>query len=200
MTLILVRHGESEGNTRGIITGSLDLDLTTAGRQQAMRVGARLASERVAAVYASSRIRAIRTAEEIGLHHGLVPRPLAGLDEYNYGAAEGLTWADFRERYPRPEADGGWSRVPGEEGRDRFRRRVADTIDLLGDRHRDETAVVACHGGTILHVLGHILGLGSEETPPVTIGNCSITRLDQRNGRSVILTLNDRCHLGGDAP
>lgn len=39
MTLILVRHGESQGNIQGIITGSLDLDLTDLGREQARRVG-----------------------------------------------------------------------------------------------------------------------------------------------------------------
>lgn len=41
-TLVLVRHGESEGNARNIFTGRLDLPLTERGRQQAIAVAERL--------------------------------------------------------------------------------------------------------------------------------------------------------------
>ena len=195
MTLILVRHGESEGNIRGIITGSLDLDLTDLGREQARRVGERLASEPVAALYASTRIRAANTAAAIGAHHGLEPTLIAGLDEYRYGVAEGLTWAEFAERYPRDMADWGRGAVPGEEGRDLFRTRVATAIDELAERHVQDVAVVACHGGTILHVLAHIMQLPADSAPRTRIGNCSITTITHANGRAEITLVNDLCHL-----
>lgn len=195
MTLILVRHGESQGNVRGVITGSQDLDLTERGHEEARRVGLRLASEPVAALYSSSRIRAINTARAIGHHHNLEPIPIAGLDEYNYGVAEGLTWEQFRERYPRDLEDWGRGAVPGEEGRDVFRLRVATSIDQLAERHIQDLAVVACHGGTILHVLAHIMGLPADSAPRTRIGNCSVTTIEHRNGALEILTVNDLCHL-----
>ena len=50
MTLILVRHGQSEGNVKEIITGSLDVKLTDYGYQQAQLVGMKLSSETITAV------------------------------------------------------------------------------------------------------------------------------------------------------
>ena len=195
MTLVLVRHGESQGNVLGIITGSMDLDLTDLGREQARRVGQRLATEPVAALYASTRIRAANTAAAIGAHHNLEPTLIEGLDEYRYGEAEGLTWEDFRERFPRGMKEWGTGAVLGEEGRDVFRTRVAAAIDLLAERHNEDLAVVACHGGTILHILAHVMQLPTNSAPRTRIGNCSITTIDHTNGRPEILTVNDLCHL-----
>jgi broad specificity phosphatase PhoE len=195
MTLILVRHGESEGNIRGIITGSMDLDLTDLGREQARLVGQRLAAEPVAAIYASTRVRAAKTAAAIGAHHNLKPILIEGLDEYRYGEAEGLTWEDFRERFPRGMKDWGAGAVPGEEGRGVFRTRVAAAIDLLAKRHSKDLAVVACHGGTILHILAHVMQLPSNSAPRTRIGNCSITTIEHTNGRTEITLVNDLCHL-----
>ena len=80
MTLILVRHGESEGNARGVITGSLDLDLTELGREQARRVGARFAEHPIAAIYSSTLQRAANTGAAVAVHHELEVERLAGLD------------------------------------------------------------------------------------------------------------------------
>ncbi len=195
MTLVLVRHGESHGNTRGIITGSMDLDLTDLGRQQAGLVGQRLASEPVAALYASTRIRASNTAAAIGAHHNLEPTLIEGLDEYRYGEAEGLTWAELAERFPDATQNWGRGAVPGEEGRHVFRTRVGAAIDELADRHTKDLAVVACHGGTILHALAHTMQLPPNAAPRTRIGNCSITTIDHANGHAEILTVNDICHL-----
>jgi 2,3-bisphosphoglycerate-dependent phosphoglycerate mutase len=195
MTLILVRHGESQGNIQGIITGALDLDLTDLGREQARRVGQRLASEPVAALYASTRIRASNTAAAIGTHHNLDPILIEGLDEYRYGEAEGLTWPELAERFPTTRQDWGRGSVPGEEGRDVFRQRVGAAIDELAERHTQDLAVVACHGGTILHALAHTMQLPPNAAPRTRIGNCSITTITHTNNRPEILHVNDRCHL-----
>ena len=94
MTLILVRHGESEGNTRRIMQGSLDMPLTEAGREQARLVAARLASMPIAAVYSSPLSRAFETAQVIAAHHAVDVQPIAGLREGGRGEAQGLTWAE----------------------------------------------------------------------------------------------------------
>jgi probable phosphoglycerate mutase len=195
MTIILVRHGESYGNIQGIITGSMDLDLTDLGRDQARRVGQRLASEPVAALYASTRIRASNTAAAIGVHHNLPTILIEGFDEYRYGEAEGLTWAELAERFPEAVKNWGYGTVPGEEGRDVFRTRVSTAIDELAQRHTDDLAVVACHGGTILHILAHVMKLSPNSTPRTRIGNCSITTISHSTAHSEILIVNDLCHL-----
>ena len=50
------------------------------------------------------------------------------------------------ERYQLTTSDWGRGVVPGEEGHPVFRTRVAETIDVLRERHREDLALVACHG------------------------------------------------------
>ena len=196
MTLILVRHGESEGNARGVITGSLDLGLTERGREQARLVGARLASERVGAIYASTLRRASNTGVAIAEHHGTGVQELAGLDEYCYGEAQGLSWPQIAEKYDLTTSDWGRGVVPGEEGHPSFRQRVAETVDELRVRHREDVAVVACHGGTIIQTLAHLFDLPVHTSPRTRITNCSLTVIEHRGGRDEVVTVNDACHLG----
>ncbi|MBG93552.1 MAG: hypothetical protein CL792_06190 [Chloroflexi bacterium] len=195
MALILVRHGQSEGNVKEIITGSMNVGLTEHGYKQAKLVGMKLSVEPITAVYTSSRIRAIETGSAIAMHHKLDTKPLAEFDEYMYGDAEGMTWNEFAKQYPRNLENWGIDAVPGEEGRQNFRDRVAIAFDFLSEKHKDDLAVIACHGGTILHILGHILGTSAIEIPRFRIGNCSLTKVLYENNRNVIVNANDTCHL-----
>ncbi len=195
MTLIFVRHGQSEGNARGVITGSLDLDLTDRGREQARLVGARLASEPVAAVYASTLRRAANTGAAVAAHHSIEVERIADLDEYRYGEAEGLAWPEMVERWNLTPDDWGRGVVPGEEGHPAFRARIGSAIDELRARHREDVAVVACHGGTIIQALGHLLELPAHASPRTRIANCSLTVMAHRAGRDEIVVVNDVCHL-----
>jgi broad specificity phosphatase PhoE len=195
VTLILVRHGQSEGNARGVITGSLDLDLTDRGREEARLAGARLAAEPVVAVYSSALCRAANTGAAIATHHELEVQQLGALNEYSYGEAQGLSWPEIAERYQLTASDWGRGVVPGEEGHPAFRERIGSTIDLLLERHREDVAVVACHGGTIIQTLGHLLGLPPHTSPRTRIVNCSLTVIEHRQGRDEIAVVNDVCHL-----
>ena len=195
MMLILVRHGESEGNAQGVITGSLDLDLTERGREQARLVGERLSSEPLVAVYASTLRRASNTGAAVAAHHSIEVQQLEELDEYRYGDAEGLAWPEIAKKYSLTTNDWGRGVVPGEEGHSVFRRRVATTIDLLLERHREDVAVVACHGGTIIQTLAHLFGLPEHASPRTRITNCSLTIVEHRGGRDEITMMNDVCHL-----
>ncbi|MGH3645396.1 MAG: 2,3-bisphosphoglycerate-dependent phosphoglycerate mutase, partial [Mycobacterium sp.] len=63
-TLVLLRHGESEGNARGEFTGWLDVPLTEDGRAEAVRSGELLAAAGILpdVVHTSVLRRAIGTA------------------------------------------------------------------------------------------------------------------------------------------
>jgi broad specificity phosphatase PhoE len=195
VTLILVRHGQSEGNARGVICGSLDVALTDRGHDEARRVGDHLASHPVAAVYSSALRRAAETGTAIARHHALEVVPVEALNEYHYGEAQGLTWPQMIERYQLTTRDWGRGIVPGEEGYEAFRSRVGVAIDAIAERHRDDLAVIACHGGTIIQTLGHLLGLPPHTSPRARVTNCSITILEHRQDQLEIVTVNDVCHL-----
>tara|TARA_Y100000588_G_scaffold366656_1_gene432591 strand:+ start:408 stop:1001 length:594 start_codon:yes stop_codon:yes gene_type:complete len=195
MTVVFVRHGESEGNARGVITGSLDLDLTDRGRLQAQQVGVRLAPEPVVSVYSSRLRRASQTALAIARHHDLDVEEIVELNEYEYGEAEGLAWTDIAKKYDLTAVDWGRGAVPGEEGHRQFRSRVAQAVDELLERHRDDFAVVACHGGTIIQTLAHLFALPIDVSPRTRIANCSLTVIEHRVRGCEVTAVNDCCHL-----
>jgi 2,3-bisphosphoglycerate-dependent phosphoglycerate mutase len=103
-TLVLLRHGESVWNAKGLFTGWVDVDLSEAGEREA-RHGGRLlkdADVRPDVVHTSVLKRAIRTAnlalEEADLLWLPVRRSWR-LNERHYGALQGKDKAQTREEY-----------------------------------------------------------------------------------------------------
>ena len=195
MTLVFVRHGESEGNATRTVQGWLDVALTARGRAQAEATAARLAAEPVAAVYSSSLARALETARVIAEPHGLAVTALDDLREYGYGEAQGLRWEDVHARWPHDAEEWGVGHIPGEEGGAVFRARVAAAFDVLAERHRREMVVIASHGGAINQVLAHVLGLPVGARAHTTVENCALTVIETDGRRPVLAGLNDGRHL-----
>lgn len=206
MTLILVRHGESLGNIRGLMQGQLDMPLTDTGREQAISVAERLKFEGGAhRIVASPLVRAYATAEVIGR---VLSLPVIGdqrLMEYDFGEASGLKVSEVRDRYP------GWSwlsdkvdsvevpQIPGEEGLADFEARVFKAVSEFVAL--DGQTIVVTHGGVVMAVLNAVLQthgnlVTGSRRAPFPMKNCSITELGQdAEGRLVLRRHNDYCHL-----
>lgn len=197
MTIVLVRHGESEGNARRIFQGWLDSGLTDLGRRQAEAVGARFASEPVAAIYSSDLARARDTAAAVARHHTLEVIELPAFREYGYGEAQGLTWAEVTERWPVEPGDIGSHAIPGEEGFPAFRARVVAAWQPLAERHAEELAICVVHGGTINQIVSHVLGLAPDVRAPIRVANCAASFIETTDARSSIRSMNESCHLDG---
>ena len=196
MTLLFVRHGESEGNLRRIMQGWLDLPLSELGARQAEVVARRVANAGATRLYASPLRRAWQTAERIAAVTGLPLEPAAGFREYGYGEAQGLTWAEAVDRFGVGTGDWGTGKVPGEEGASVFHARVTAAFDELAERHREDVAIVVSHGGTIARLVVHVLGAPvTAYLPFATPSNVSITAFAWDRDRVVLAGLNDACHL-----
>ncbi len=103
-TLVLVRHGESEWNLKGLFTGWVDADLSPRGEAEARRGGELLveAGIRPDVVHTSLLTRAIRTANLALEAAGLLWLPVHRswrLNERHYGALQGKNKAQTREAY-----------------------------------------------------------------------------------------------------
>jgi len=196
--LLLIRHGESQGNAGGFIQGHLDFELTALGREQAEATAARLLSDSIDRIVTSPLLRASTTAEAFGAALALPLEREWGLAEYDAGHISGLTGAMVRERFPA--VGEAWARgerpvYPGEEGRDVFATRVGAVLDSL--RAREGTTVVVAHGG-VIGLLCSMVVTGSDVGRPgiFRVGNCSITEVvEDRAGRLVLARHNDACHL-----
>ena len=103
-TLVLLRHGESEWNSKGLFTGWVDVGLSAAGAQEAVNGGKLLARSglKPSVVHTSVLTRAIQTAnialEEAGLLWLPVKRSWR-LNERHYGALQGKDKARTRQEF-----------------------------------------------------------------------------------------------------
>jgi 2,3-bisphosphoglycerate-dependent phosphoglycerate mutase len=103
-TLVLLRHGESEWNSKGLFTGWVDVGLSATGAQEAVNGGKLLARSglKPTVVHTSVLTRAIQTAnialEEAGLLWLPVKRSWR-LNERHYGALQGKDKARTRQEF-----------------------------------------------------------------------------------------------------
>jgi len=94
--LVLVRHGATAWNERGLCLGRRDEPLSGTGRRQAERLRDALKGERFDRVFSSPLARAVETARILG-HEPLL---LHDLFEIDRGAWEGLAQGEILERNP----------------------------------------------------------------------------------------------------
>jgi probable phosphoglycerate mutase len=80
--------------------GRTDVPLTDAGLAQAAAAAKRLASAGIDAIVASPLQRTLQTAEQVAAVTGLQVVTEDGFRETDFGAWEGLTFAEVRERWP----------------------------------------------------------------------------------------------------
>src|SRR5699024_12739937 len=93
-TLVLLRHGESVWNSKGLFTGWVDVDLSAAGEEEARRGGELLKEEGLTpdVLHTSLLKRAIRTANLALEAADLLWLPVERswrLNERHYGALQG---------------------------------------------------------------------------------------------------------------
>ena len=202
MRLLLIRHGESEGNAARRLQGQGEYPLSELGRAQARHLTDRLnkAYDDIAVIYTSSLSRAVETAEILA---EVLDAPVVSDDrlrEYDVGQLTGLTMEDIRERFPQiyvawMEDVEEWIPMPGGEGNGGFRQRVREVFGEIAFRHDgDENIVVVSHGGTLGAYLAQIMGLSPERRSPFSFGNASLTVVDLSRRPRLILH-NDTCHL-----
>lgn len=153
--VLLVRHGESEGNVANVWTSThLGYPLTERGHEQARAVAHLLRAHEVAALYASPIPRAQQTAEEIGAVLGLPVRTLPGVEEFGVGVHEGVHDDDVApiaaEVFGRWMRDGDLSASfeGGESGAEVVARVDAALATVVAE-NPGTTSVVVSHGGAL---------------------------------------------------
>ena len=97
---LLLRHGQTPMSVQKRYAGRSDVPLTDAGVAQAAAAAKRLAPAGIAAIVASPLQRTVQTAEQVAAVTGLPVVTEDGFRETDFGAWEGLTFAEVRERWP----------------------------------------------------------------------------------------------------
>src|ERR1700689_5961222 len=97
---LLLRHGQTPMSVQKRYAGRSDIPLTEVGLQQAAAAAKRLASAGIDVIVASPLLRAGQTAGEVAAATGAPGGTEDGFRETDFGAWEGLTFAEVRERWP----------------------------------------------------------------------------------------------------
>jgi phosphoserine phosphatase len=189
MRLILIRHGEVQGNVERRFVGHSDEQLTTLGREQAQAVAKRLASEHIDALFTSDLQRAAQTATAIAAFHPhLKPIIDVRLREQRFGTLEGTPSGTI----PKHASNAGVSAIEfipsGGESLVQVGTRAMEFIDELSVAYAGKTVVLTTHGGTIRAILQHVLALNPEQVYAIHPRNTSVTYLNLAEKKLELLT------------
>jgi len=198
LRLIMVRHGETEGECGLRYWGSTDIKLNTNGLKQAQKLKKRLSSEKLDVIYCSGRIRAIETAETITEAHNIELIKCDELNEIDFGKIEGLNFEEISQKYPElTEQWLKWSQnlaFPDGENFEQFNNRALKFVKRLRKHCLDETMLVVGHGGPFSLILCHLLGIDLKHWWQFIFGLASISILDVKPESSVLIRLGEINH------
>ena len=205
--VLLVRHGQSEGNAERRFGGHTATPLSPLGLAQAEATARTLAAESIMAIYSSDLLRATETAAPLAKLVGLPALPTKAFRERSVGVMEGLTFEDAAQKHPEQYAallrrDFDHVLTGGESYRQLLDRAWLKLDEIIA-QHKGGTIVIFSHTGTICILALHLIGaLDAPELRPVWLStsNCGITRFHLHDDGFVrVLTLNDTRHLSGTA-
>ncbi|MEV6328642.1 bifunctional RNase H/acid phosphatase [Streptomyces sp. NPDC051909] len=202
-TFVLLRHGETALTPEKRFSGSggSDPELSAAGLRQAEAVAAALAARgTIQEIVSSPLTRCRQTAQAVAARLGLDVRIEQGLRETDFGAWEGLTFAEVRERY-KDDLDA-WLASPkaaptgGGESFATVARRVAAARDRLAAAHAGRTVLLVTHVTPIKTLVRLALGAPPESLFRMELSAASLSAVAYyADGNASVRLLNDTSHL-----
>jgi broad specificity phosphatase PhoE/ribonuclease HI len=198
--LLMLRHGQTERSAQRRYSGHADLPLTELGERQAAAAAARLASTGgVAAVVSSPLLRARQTAQPVADALGVPLTVHDGLIEADFGAWDGLTFAEARVH--DPDLHTRWLTdtsvaPPGGESMDAVHRRVRRVRDQLIAEHGAATLIVVSHVTPIKSLLRMALDAGSSLLHRLHLDVASLSIAEfYSDGPATVRLVNDTSYL-----
>jgi len=179
LTLLAIRHGETELNVAKRYQGHSDSPLTETGRKQVSSLGRRLEKMKFDTLISSDLGRTQETATIISECTGHSIKTDSRLRERNYGVLEGLTVSDIKtghsEVLERLDANDPDYIIPdGESHRQHYQRNVAVFKELQSGISDGRVALVV-HGGVLDSLFRYVARLPLDQPRCFITPNASLT-------------------------
>jgi len=203
MKLLIIRHGQSEGDITGVIEGRYDAPLTDLGTRQATAMADWLAERhQIDKIFASPLKRAATVAEILAKRINLPITYDDDMMEWNTGLLSGLQKSEVREKYPDPPARHPHTAVYEQESEIALRMRAEAVLSkLIHENPPDATIAIVAHGLFIWNLGYSFLQL------PVTsnlvrfpIGDTGIHEWRIDGDIRTVVHINQRRHLESLSP
>jgi probable phosphoglycerate mutase len=197
--ILLLRHGQTELSVARRYSGHGDPELTALGHRQAAAAAVRLgAVPAVAAVLSSPLRRARQTASAVAETTGAPLVVRERLIETDFGAWEGLTFGEARDRDPDLHARwlGSEDVAPpgGESFADVGARIAAERAEIVA-AYPGQTVVLVSHVTPIKMVLRHALAAGPELLYRLHLDLASLSEVHvYPDGGASVRLVNDTTH------
>lgn len=200
LTILLIRHAQSQGNLIGRFQGQTDTPLSKEGLSQAERLAGRLANRTIDAVYASDLERAHHTARIIAKRKGLPVHLHPGLREIDIGKWAGLTLEEITAHYADEleawrQGDPNVRRGGGESYREAQERVVAAVEEIAANNDAGSQIAVVSHGGSLRALLAYVLGFPLSSLWRIQFANTSLSTIERYGPEWSVRQINDVCHL-----
>jgi probable phosphoglycerate mutase len=202
--ILLLRHGQSEGNEGGRLGGHGPTPLTALGRRQAEATAKLLLKEgRLDRIVCSDLPRAVQTAEPTARLTGIAIEETPALRERSVGLLTGLTFAEANRQFPQLFAslhrrDVDACPPEGETTRTCYARAAAIFDEIVAQRGDRGRTLIVSHSVTLDLVVKHALGIGVDVSRALhfRVDNCALHRLRHLDKAAWhVDALNDRRHL-----
>ncbi|MEY2228488.1 bifunctional RNase H/acid phosphatase [Streptomyces sp. BF23-19] len=202
-TFVLLRHGETALTPQKRFSGSggSDPELSPAGLRQATAVAEALAARGTIQTVISSPLRRCReTAQAVADRLGLTVTVEEGLREVDFGAWEGLTFAEVQQRFPDDLQ--AWLDSPkaaptgGGESFLSATRRISATRDRLLSAYAGRTVLLVTHVTPVKILVRLALGAPPEALFRMELSAASLSAVAYyADGNASVRLLNDTSHL-----
>ena len=196
---LLLRHGQTAMSAQKRYAGRSDAPLTDVGVQQAAAAAKRLASSGIAVIMTSPLLRTVQTAQEVAAVTGAAVITDDGFRETDFGAWEGLTFTEVRERWPAELAT--WLADPavappgGESFTDVSARVSAALHRVLGAR-AGQTVLIVSHVTPIKTLVAAALLAPPAALYRMHLDVAALSAIDwYTDGPAVLRSFNDTGHL-----
>ena len=196
---MLLRHGQTPMSVQKRYAGRSDPPLTEAGVQQAAAAAKRLAPAGFGVIVTSPLLRTVQTAQAVAAVTGAAVVTDDGFRETDFGAWEGLTFAEVRERWPAelsawladPEIA-----PPGGESFTDVSARVTAALDRLLAARAGQTVLVVSHVTPIKTLVAAALLAPPAALYRMHLDVAALCEIDwYTDGPAVLRSFNDTSHL-----
>ena len=157
---LLIRHASTDGVGRAL-SGRTAIGLNEAGQAEIVRLAESLAGTAADAIFSSPQLRTRQTAAAIGRVLGLDARPDDALDEVDFGAWTGQSFAslDGRPDWALWNAQRSLAPAPGCETMVQVQARAASLVVRLHAREGGGRFILVSHADVLKSLLAWALGL-----------------------------------------
>ncbi len=178
--ILLVRHGQTDENVSGRISGQGPAPLNARGQEQAKLAGQVLASLNVTRLISSPVVRAHQTATILDEHLQLGIEQEPDLCEVGYGDWEGQTFQAVRDSpaFKLALNDPINAVFPNGESLVSVQQRGVRVVETIRQGPAKDVVVLVSHGDVIRMLVAHYLGMTFNDYRRVTIDNGAISVIE----------------------